>query len=254
MRRLLVTGAAGRIGTNFAPYAAQQYWVRIADRSFGDWDTAFAHEAVTFDLTDPDGCRAACEGVDTVVHLGADASTQTGFYESLLENNIQGAYNMFRAAADAGCRRLIYASSIQVIAGYPLDVQATPDMPVRPPNLYAVSKCFGEALAHCFAYSEGLSTIAVRIGSYAANSDSMHADARRLSAHVSVRDMNHLLACCIDAQDVDFAIVQAVSDNRFKRMDITSTRQVVGYQPQDDAFQIFDSGIEYRERWYEERS
>lgn len=37
-------------------------------------------------------------------------------------------------------------------------------------------------------------------------------------------------------------------------MDITSTREIVGYRPRDDAFSPFDTGIEYRERWYEEWS
>jgi|GEM_PF-5645495 len=52
--------------------------------------------------------------------------------------------------------------------------------------------------------------------------------------------------------DLQFAILHAVSDNRFKCLDITSTREKVGYQPQDDAFKRFQSGIHYRERWYTE--
>jgi hypothetical protein len=66
---------------------------------------------------------------------------------------------------------------------------------------------------------------------------------------VSKRDLAHLLVQCIEVEDMPFAIVQAVSNNRYKRMDITSTVAQVGYQPQDDAFQRFDTGITDGMRW-----
>jgi hypothetical protein len=100
--------------------------------------------------------------------------------------------------------------------------------------------------------AEGLSSIAVRIGNYELNGPSVGSDARQLSAFISVRDMNQMLERCIEATDVQYGIVHGVSDNRFKRMDITSARELIDYQPQDDAFVLFDTGIPYRDRWYEE--
>ena len=47
------------------------------------------------------------------------------------------------------------------------------------------------------------------------------------------------LVRCVEAADVQFAIVHGISDNRFKRLDITSTRDRLEYAPQDDAFDIF---------------
>jgi len=47
------------------------------------------------------------------------------------------------------------------------------------------------------------------------------------------------LVRCVEAADVQFAIVHGISDNRFKRLDLTSTRNLLGYAPQDDAFDIF---------------
>jgi hypothetical protein len=116
----------------------------------------------------------------------------------------------------------------------------------------AVTKCFGEALAHYFAMVEGLSNIAVRIGNDELNGAGVGSDARQLSAFISVRDMNQMLEGCIEAADVQHGIVQSVSDNRFKRMDITSARELVDYRPQDDSFTLFDTDIPYRDRWYEE--
>ena len=149
----------------------------------------------------------------------------------------------------------MYASSIQVIEGYPLDVQAKANDPGKPMNLYAVCKAFGESLAHYFAYAEGLSSIAVRVGGYEGNRDPSQwhqVDGRTLSAFVSKRDLCHLLVQCIEVENLPFAIVHAVSDNRYKRMDITQTRELVGYAPQDDAFHLFGVGIPDGPRWAEE--
>jgi hypothetical protein len=67
---------------------------------------------------------------------------------------------------------------------------------------------------------------------------------RHLGGYVSERDLNHLLVCCIEHPHVQFAIVHGISNNRFKRLDITSTRDLVGYVPQDDAFEIFQADLQ----------
>lgn len=255
MRKVLLTGAAGRIGAAFRQQAGDRYALRLVDRRTDAIDHADAHEVVEANLADLAVCQQVCQGIDTVLHLAGDPSPAADFYESLLDNNIKAAYNIFRAAKDQGCRRVIFASSIQTIEGYPLDTQAHPEMPMKPMNMYAAAKGFGELMAHYFAYAEGLSSIAVRIGGFAGNvgmQNPAEIDGRALSAFVSARDLCHLFVQCIETPDLQFAVLQAVSDNRFKRMDITSTRKLVGYAPQDDSFEVFNVGIRNRERWYEE--
>lgn len=251
-KRVLLTGAAGRIGTAFREYAGRRYQLRLADRRVAEITDPANHEVMALDIADLEACRLACRDIDMVVHLAADPSGQAGFYASLLDNNIKGVYNIFQAAKEQGCRRVIFASSIQAVDGYPLDVQAHPESPVKPLNMYGVSKCFGEAVAHYFAMAEGLSSIAIRIGAFEGNHPWTNPDARNLSAFVSKRDLSHLIVRCIETPDVQFAIVHGVSNNRFKRLDITSTRQLLGYAPQDDSFQRFNTGLRYRERWYRE--
>ncbi len=256
MKRVLLTGAAGRIGTAFRQSTDTRYAFRLVDRNGEQITEPGTHEVVTADLSDLAACQAACEGMDWVVHLAADPSTRADFYESLLDNNIKAAYNIFRAAKDQGCQRVIFASSIQTIEGYPLDTQVHPEMPTKPMNMYAAAKVFGEAMCHYFAYAEGLSSIAIRVGAYGGNIDYAEhpekADSRTLSAYVSPRDLTHLIVQCLETPDLPFAIFQAASDNRFKRMDITSARRLVDYQPQDDAFDLFNAGIHHNERWYKE--
>jgi len=115
-------------------------------------------------------------------------------------------------------------------------------------NMYSVSKCFGEAVASYFANIEGLSSIAVRIGAYDAKANATHGlrqepSPMNLAAYVSERDLNQLLMRCIETSDVQFAVVHGISNNRFKRLDISSTRDLVGYDPQDDAFELFIDDI-----------
>lgn len=244
-RKVLLTGAAGRIGTAFRQQAGGRYAMRLADRQIGDL-AEHGDEALAFDIVDLDACQRACAGIDTVVHLAADPSSRTGFYESLLDNNIKGTYNIFRAAKDQGCARVIFASSVQAVEAYPLDVQVSTNMPVRPSSMYGVSKCFGEAVASYFAHVEGLSSIVVRIGTFARLAPGDNITARNMSTFVSPRDLVHLLVQCIETPDIPFGIVHGVSNNRFKRLDPTPARELVGYEPQDDAFQILGFSLHDR--------
>jgi len=123
-RRILVTGAAGRIGSAFFAGAAERYRFRLADRETDGLPSRSGHEVIILDVADLEACRVACDGVDVVVHLAADPSPEADFYGSLLENNIKGTYNVFRAATDAGCRRVVFASSIHAVVGHPASVAA----------------------------------------------------------------------------------------------------------------------------------
>jgi nucleoside-diphosphate-sugar epimerase len=251
-RKVLLTGAGGRIGTAFRAFVGDQYDFRLVDRDASKIENPGTSEVVEAELSDLDTCQKVCAGMDTVVHLAADANASADFYGSLLDNNIKAVYNIFRAAKDQGCKRVVFASSIQVIEGYPLDVQAHPESPIKPMNMYAAGKAFGEATAHYFAHAEGLSSIAVRVGAYEGNRELVKPDGRTLSAFVSKRDLSHLLQRCVEVENLQFAIVHGVSDNRFKRMDITSTRAQVGYRPIDDAFQKFEMGVTDTPRWLRE--
>lgn len=239
-RTVLLTGAAGRIGSVFREDTADRYHLRLADKTVASLEQELhaGHEIVELDVADLPACQRACAGVDTVVHLAADPSSEADFYGSLLDANIKGTYNIFRAAKDQGCQRVVFASSAQAIEGYPLDQQVSLDMPVRPKNMYGVSKCFGEAVASYFAYQEQLSAVVIRIAHYNSFAPGQQHTARSMSAYLSRRDLVQLLVQAIDVEALPFAIVHGVSNNRFKRLDLSRTRELLGYDPQDDAFSI----------------
>jgi len=242
-RRILLTGAAGRIGTAFYAECHDHFRFRLADKDAGllERNHSVDDEAILLDISDLAQCKGACAGIDTVVHLAADPSPEADFYGSLLENNFQGTYNIFRAAADAGCRRVIFASSVHAVLGYPDSTPVPESAPVWPTNMYGVSKCFGEATARKFASSDGLSTIAIRIGAYEADWIKSDPSPRNLSAYLSPLDLNQLIRKCIEVEGVDFAILHGISNNRVKRLSIEKTRRLVGYEPLDDGFENYGS-------------
>jgi nucleoside-diphosphate-sugar epimerase len=186
-------------------------------------------------LLDLEGLKTLCADMDTVVHMAGDPSP-TATWQELLDANIIGTYNIFVAAKAAGCRRVIHASSIHAVSGYPADVQVKTTEPVNPGDLYGVSKCFGEALGRYMAEKEGLSVITLRIGAFQPpESVRKESGIRMLDAWVSHRDLNQLINRCIEVENVRFAILHGLSDNRFKRLDISDARELVGYAPEDDA-------------------
>jgi len=236
-RLVLVTGAAGRIGSFFAENARDKYALRLMVRGDEEGIDAIRSygEVVEADLGDLDKLKEICAGVDTVVHMAGDPGPSS-LWQSLLETNIIGTYNMFAAAKTAGVRRVIYASSIHAVSGYPPDVQVKTSEPVNPGDIYGVSKCFGEALCRYMAEKEGVSAIALRIGAFQPLEAVQEAGGlSMLDAFVSHRDLDQLINRCIDVENVQFAVLHGLSDNRFKRLDISDARELVGYVPQDDS-------------------
>lgn len=245
---VLVTGAAGRIGRAFASRCAARFRLRLADLDaealaevarFHTDDSSGGAEPLAFDIADREACDAACAGCDAVVHLAGNVDPFTADLGELIGPNVAGLFNVFTAAADAGVRRLVFASSAQTIEAYPKDVQLGTTEPVRPDNLYGVCKVFGEALAAHYAYKRGLSAVCVRIANYRENlSPQTNLNRRDFSAYLSPGDASELLARSVEAEGVRFAIVNGVSDNRYKRMRMDQTCELLGVTLRDDAFEI----------------
>ena len=235
-RRVLVTGAAGHIGSYFAQNARDKYDLRLMVLEGEDAShIEGCGEIVTGNLLDLEGLKALCEGIDTVVHMAGDPAPNAT-WQSLLDANIIGVYNIFVAAKAAGCRRVVHASSIHAVSGYPADVQVKTSEPVNPGDLYGVSKCFGEALGRYMAEKEGVSVITLRIGAFQPIEAAQKENGLGLlDAFVSQRDLHQLIERSVDAENLQFAILHGLSDNRFKRLDISDARELVGYAPQDDA-------------------
>ena len=236
-RKVLLTGAAGKVGSFFVNAYVDAYEFVLTD-IVEPAETKGA-PFTQADLSDFDAVRPLCDGIDTVVHLGADPRMDAP-WESLLPNNVIAAYNVFESARQAGCRRVVYASSINAVLGYPLDQQVQTSQPVYPVNLYGATKCWGEALARYYSAAHGLSCLCLRFGAVQyRDSEWIHLDHHYIDIIQTLDDNARLIAAAVEAgDDVQFGNFHGISDNRYKRLDMTDTKEILNYTPLDDSFEM----------------
>ena len=246
-KRVLVTGMAGQIGGIIRRELGARYELSGIDRA----DVEGVPTTVA-DIANLNDILPAFEGIDAVVHLGADPSPQAS-WESVLSSNIVGTRNVYEAARLSGVKRIVFASSNHAVGNYPLRQDPykaiydgrlgeirrpfpplTTDL-LRPDSYYGVSKAFGESLGSYFHDEYGISVICLRIGWVMTPDDPTFSPAA-LSLWLSHRDAAQLIQKSIDAPpSVGFAVVNGESDNALSIWDIETTRRVLGYEPQDSS-------------------
>jgi len=238
MKKILITGGFGKIAKYFVQNFNHKYEITVADIITDNKTFTDNVQIEQADLMDLSVCSELCEGIDIVIHLAGivDPISES---DEILETNIKTTKNIFKAAVKAKCKRIIFASSAQTIESYPTDIQVNKNMLVKPKNIYGVSKCFGEALAAYHSYNNGISAVCLRIGAYEFPKDFTEMNARDLSAFLHPDDFNQLLIGCIETKNIQYEVLNAISDNRYKRLDITESKEKVGYRPKADAFELF---------------
>lgn len=225
MKRILITGAAGSLGSYLRGTLRGKYVLRLSDVQ-PIRDLAQGEEFAAVDVTDAKALPALMEGVHGVVHLGGIAREDA--WEPILEVNIAGTYNVFEAARVSGVERVIFASSNHAIGFYPRSQRIGTDVTLRPDSRYGVSKAFGEALGSLYADKYGLRVLCVRIG----NVSDEPVDVRRLSIWVSPRDFSQLVEIGLEHPEMRYEIVYGMSDNARGWWD-NSNAQRLGYAPRD---------------------
>ena len=169
MARFLITGIAGFIGSSLAHTLLEQgHEVSGIDNlSTGNLDNlADIRRDVHFeqiDLRDKDGVRAACKGIEFVLHQGALASVPRSVKDPITshDSNINGTLNLLIAARDAGVRRIVYAASSSAYGDQPTQPkhEAMLPMPLSP---YAVQKLTCEYYIQSFNRTYGLEGVCLR--------------------------------------------------------------------------------------------
>lgn len=164
--KVLVTGGAGFIGAALSRrlLAESNEVVVLDDLSTGKKNSVPAGaRLIVGDVRDIESCREAVEGCEIVFHEAALPSVARSIEDPVTTHavNATGTLNILKSAADAGCRRLIYASSSSVY-GEPPEALRNEDQRPAPISPYAVSKLAGENYAAAFSASLGLSTVSLR--------------------------------------------------------------------------------------------
>jgi nucleoside-diphosphate-sugar epimerase len=241
-KKILVTGMSGLIGGIVGRHLASLgHEIRALNRQ-----PVEGFDTVRADITDYDAIRPAFDGIDTVVHLAAYLGNDG---MSQINVNITGSYNVFKAAGEAGVRRVVFGSSGAVqraaekyepiksmvearVADIPDPRPVVSHLdPPWPDSMYGVAKTAGEAMARLYSETHG-SAIVARIGRV--RDEDWPASSRDATVYFSHRDVEQFFQKCIDASgDVKWDVFYGVSDNFTRFRDISHAKDVIGYVPQD---------------------
>jgi uronate dehydrogenase len=223
---VLVTGAAGAIGTSISQGLAGRYQVRGIDLVVPR--TAYPGELIQGDCADPATAQRAVEGVDAVVHL-AGIATEAALPE-ILHSHVETTAALLDAMVMTGVRRMVYASSNHAVgmtpAGGLLEEAARP----RPDTFYGVGKVAAEALLSLYADRYGVSSVAMRIGSF----EPTPSTRRHLATWLSPADCLRLVEAALTAQLEGLRVVYGISANSGAWWDLQPGREI-GYHPRDNA-------------------
>ena len=225
MKTILITGAAGGVGSFLRKEFLGRYRLRLSDIAAIE-DCGPDEVFVMADLGDFAALRSAVAGVDGIIHLGG--FSVEGDWDTILSANIVGTYNLFEAARVEGVKRIVFASSNHAMGFYGRDQTVDHTDYPRPDSRYGLSKVFGEVLGRLHADKYGAEVMAIRIGNVA----EAPIDVRRLSIWISPRDLAQLMSIGLEHPDLRFEVVYGMSDNKRAWWDNSNAIRL-GYAPRD---------------------
>ena len=254
MKKVLITGAAGRIGTLLRARLRDRYELHSLTHRAADFPS---HVASVADL---DAIRPAFEGMHAVVHL-AVSSNDWDAWQGALDDNIRGTYNVCEAARQAGVGSLVFTSTNHVVSGY--EIETGPSLyalddprgideraEVRPDSVYGLSKAVGEATCRYYSDVHGLRAYVLRIGwvipaddfrqvNFALEAapplDEAGKRARLRALYLSHHDCAELVAACLEAEHIRFGIYYGTSNNPRQFQSLANAARDLGWQPLDSA-------------------
>ncbi|MEF8843018.1 MAG: NAD(P)-dependent oxidoreductase [Haloarculaceae archaeon] len=267
---VLMTGAAGRVGTAITDHLAEEYDFTLLDVVEAD----APGETVVADVREYESIRPSFEGQDAVIHLAlmregdgfTHGSRELGWSDDL-QSNLRGINNVYEAAVDAGVDSLLFASSNHAVGM--VEVRNAPavyldegivaghDEPHRPDSRYGLSKAYGEDLGRLAAEAHGIRFYGLRIGAvreprydhpygdaergveegrFERGSDEYEEQVARMKGlWQSRRDLAHLVECCLRDDSVEWDHFYGLSANDRRWLDdLEHAKGTIGYEPRDN--------------------
>lgn len=240
-KKVLITGLTGRIGKSFLEEYSKKYKDKY-DLTVGINKTPLSgYETVKINLSSLDELTKVFSGFDVVVNLAGVSNEKNPNFMEFVEPNLIGTYNILEASKRANVKRVVMASSVHAVRGYPLGKSFEMSLASKPLNYYGATKVFIESMCHVYAHSYGLNCFAIRIGAYISDEALKTACPTRnnFGYILSQRDFAQLIYKCIIANDdVKFGILAGTSNNKNLYMDLEETKKLVGYEPVDDGYEM----------------
>ncbi|GAA3701967.1 NAD(P)-dependent oxidoreductase [Nonomuraea antimicrobica] len=226
--RILMTGAAGKVGTLLRPRLARDgRTLRLSDvRPIAPGP---GEEWVPADLTDPGAVAEAMKGVDRVLHLGGQSREHP--WADIVRDNIHGTQVLLEAAHAEGVEHVVLMGSHHA-AGFhtrPRDGSDLPDYAFpRPDTFYGVSKVAMEALGSLYHDRFGMNVTVVRLGTC----NEGPGDTRGLATWISADDLTRLVEAGLSA--TGHHVVWGVSDSPRRWWSLEEARSI-GYVSRDSS-------------------
>jgi NAD+ dependent glucose-6-phosphate dehydrogenase len=243
-KRILLTGAGGRVGPHLLPVFSDRYDLVLYDKNPIPGFESGTHIG---DLSDIGVLQNAMQGCEAVVHLAA-TSDEADFVSLLVPNNVIGLYNVFEAALLAGVKRVVFASSVHTMGRFPHEHPPieTSDLP-RPGTRYGITKALGETMGRYYFDRDSLEFVALRFGAFEP-AENLPGKEGMQRCWLSPRDGRELIIHAVEKEGVGYAIVNAFSQTLGNRFSLTSQQEVLGYTPQDsaeEAVRVMEAGNAY---------
>jgi dTDP-glucose 4,6-dehydratase len=161
--KILVTGGAGFIGSNFIRHVLHH----TTDRAVVNYDKltyagnlanlqSVAHnpryQFVKGDICNAPGVEAAMRGCDAVVHFAAESHVDRSIYEPapVIQTNVTGTFTLLEVARKLGVSRFLHISTDEVYGDIPAGSDASEDFPLRPSSPYSASKAASDLLVRSY--------------------------------------------------------------------------------------------------------
>jgi uronate dehydrogenase len=231
MKKIVLTGAAGRLGSYLREPLTKLADTLVSTDIVDDIGSVYPGESyIQANLESLEEITKVLEDADMVVHFGAYGDEAP--FEQLLGPNFVGAYNIWEAAYQNGVRRVVYASSVHAVGMHSRTAGINLDAPHKPDTFYGLAKCFTEDLASMYWDKRGIESVCMRIFSCAQVNN-----ARALGTWLSYDDLIHLVEQSVNTPTTGFTVVYGISNNDRCPVD-NSKADFLGYRPKDNAEQF----------------
>ena len=173
LRRFLVTGGAGFIGSNFARMLLQQGAERVVvfdkltyagnSANLLDLATNPAYAFVRGDICDPVAVEKALDGCEVIVNFAAESHVDRSLMSAgeFIQTNVLGTQVLLDAAVRAGIERFVQVSTDEVYGDIAEGYSQESD-PLRPRSPYSASKAGAELMVNAYVETYGLNAVITR--------------------------------------------------------------------------------------------
>ena len=248
MKKILITGGSGLIGTILNNHLNANYDVQHLDRNK---PKNKEYNIFIGNINKYEDVLESSKDASAIIHLGAAVQMDSD-WKLVFDNNIESTKNVYEAAKNNNVKKVIFASSNHAVGLFendspykeivrgeyknldPKKIQKIDEnVPIRPDSFYGVSKAFGEAIGRYYYETYKIQSINLRIGTVL-KIDSPKSDIRHYATWLSHKDIAQLVEKSI-IHDLKFEIFYGVSNNKWRFWDIENSYNKISYEPVENA-------------------